>query len=245
MLVKQVGVNFMTESISRYSLKDFVENTSQKDKNEGFFEQETERIIEINLNDNLAWMKKGAMIAYTGKVKFELENMFEHGIKTVFKRFVTGEGGSLVKAKGTGKVYIADGGKKISILNMKNDNIIVNGNSVLAFEPSLKWDIKLMKLSSMMAGGLTNIQINGTGMLAITTAYDPLTLKVTPNTPVFTDPSATIAWSGNLKTSIATDISFKTLIGRGSGDSIQLKFEGNGFVIVQPDSNMPYVASVG
>ena len=96
-----------------------------------------------------------------------------------------------------------------------------------------------------MAGGLTNIQINGTGMLAITTAYDPLTLKVTPNTPVFTDPSATIAWSGNLKTSIATDISFKTLIGRGSGDSIQLKFEGNGFVIVQPDSNMPYVASAG
>ena len=235
----------MTEAISRYSLKDFVENTSQKDKNEGFFEQETERIIEINLNDNLAWMKKGAMIAYTGKVKLELENMFEHGIKTVFKRFVTGEGGSLVKAKGTGKVYIADGGKKISILNMKSDNIIVNGNSVLAFEPSLKWDIKLMKLSSMMAGGLTNIQINGTGMLAITTAYDPLTLKVTPNTPVFTDPSATIAWSGNLKTSIATDISFKTLIGRGSGDSIQLKFEGNGFVIVQPDSNMPYVASAG
>lgn len=233
----------MQEKIERYTLNDFVENTSQKDKNEGFFEQETDRIIEINLNNNLAWTKKGAMIAYTGKVKFELENMFEHGIKTSFKRLFTGEASSLVKAKGTGKVYIADGGKKISIINMKDDQIIVNGSNVLAFEPSLKWDIKLMKLSSMLAGGLTNIQFDGSGMLAIATAYDPLTIKVTPNSPVFTDPSATIAWSGNLKTNIATDISFKTIIGRGSGDSIQMKFEGEGFVIVQPDSNFPYVAA--
>lgn len=226
----------MTETITRYSVEDFVKTTSQQDKNEGFFEQETQRIMEINLSNNLAWIKKGAMVAYTGDVKFTLENLFEHGIKNVVKRFVSGESSALVKAQGTGKVYIADEGKKISILNLNGDSIIVNGSNVLAFEPSLKWDVKLMKLSSMMAGGLTNIEIKGNGMLAITTMYEPLTLKVTPDKPVMTDPSATIAWSANLKTSFKTDISVKTLIGRGSGDSIQMKFEGDGFVVVQPGS---------
>lgn len=226
----------MTAGISRYSVEEFVNTTSQKDKNEGFFEQETPRIMEINLSNNLAWIKKGAMIAYTGDVKFTMEDLFEHGLKTVVKRFVTGESGNLVKAQGTGKVYIADEGKKISILNMQNDSIIVNGSNLLAFEPSLKWDIKLMKLASMMAGGLTNIEVNGTGMLAITTMYEPMSLRVTPNCPVMTDPTATVAWSAGLKTCFKTDISVKTLLGRGSGDSIQMKFEGEGFVIVQPGS---------
>lgn len=226
----------MATGISRYSVEEFVNTTSQKDKNEGFFEQETPRIMEINLSNNLAWIKKGAMIAYTGDVKFTMEDLFEHGLKTVVKRFVTGESGNLVKAQGSGKVYIADEGKKISILNMQNDSIIVNGSNLLAFEPSLKWDIKLMKLASMMAGGLTNIEINGNGMLAITTMYEPMSLKVTPNCPVMTDPTATVAWSAGLKTSFKTDISVKTLLGRGSGDSIQMKFEGEGFVIVQPGS---------
>ena len=227
---------YMSTGITRYSIEEFVNSTSQQDRNEGFFEQETARIMEINLSNNLAWIKKGAMIAYTGEVKFTMEDLFEHGIKTVMKRFVTGEGGNLVKAQGTGKVYIADEGKKISILNLQNDSLFVNGSNVLAFEPSLKWDIKLMKLASMMAGGLTNIEIKGSGMLAITTMYEPMTLRVTQGCPVMTDPSATVAWSSGLKTGFKTDISVKTLLGRGSGDSIQMKFEGDGFVIVQPGS---------
>jgi uncharacterized protein (AIM24 family) len=31
-----------------------------------------------------------------------------------------------------------------------------------------------------------------------------------------------------------TDITLKTLLGRGSGESIQMKFEGDGFVVIQP-----------
>lgn len=221
---------------SRFSIEEFVNSTCQKDLKQGFFEQESARVLEINLTNNRAWIKKGSMIAYQGNVKYTMENLLEHGLKTVVKRFVTGETGNLVKAEGTGKVYIADNGKKISVLNLNNDKIIVNGSNVLAFEPTLKWDIKLMKLAAMMAGGLTNIEFMGCGMLAITTMFEPLTLRVNPDAPVFTDPSATVAWSGDLKTTFKTDISVKTLIGRGSGDSIQMKFEGTGFVIVQPGS---------
>lgn len=30
------------------------------------------------------------------------------------------------------------------------------------------------------------------------------------------------------------DVSMRTFIGRGSGESVQMKFEGEGFVIIQP-----------
>lgn len=92
----------------------------------------------------------------------------------------------------------------------------------------------MRKVAGMMAGGLFNVRCEGTGMIAITTHYEPLTLRVTPGKPVITDPNATVAWSGNLQPEFQTDISLKTFIGRGSGESIQMRFEGDGFVIVQP-----------
>jgi uncharacterized protein (AIM24 family) len=71
-------------------------------------------------------------------------------------------------------------------------------------------------------------------MLALTTHYDPVTLRVTPQQPVFTDPNATVAWSGNLTPEFKTDVSLKTFLGRGSGESLQMVFRGDGFVVIQP-----------
>jgi len=52
--------------------------------------------------------------------------------------------------------------------------------------------------------------------------------------PVITDPNATVAWSGNLTPEFKTDISLKTFFGRGSGESLQMVFRGDGFVVIQP-----------
>jgi len=59
-------------------------------------------------------------------------------------------------------------------------------------------------------------------------------LIVKPGDPVSTDPNATVAWSSNLSPSFKTDISLRTFIGRGSGETFQMLFEGNGFVVIQP-----------
>ncbi|SFB25697.1 MULTISPECIES: AIM24 family protein [unclassified Bacillus (in: firmicutes)] len=220
--------------MNRYSIESFVQQTKQQDKGEGLFELETARMLEINLNGQV-WAKTGAMVSYRGNIKFEREGIFEHGLGKLFKKALTGEGTSLMKANGNGKLYVADQGKKISILNLQNESIFVNGNDLLAFEPSITWDIKLMKrIAGMLAGGLFNVRLEGSGMVAITSHYEPLTLIVTPDSPVFTDPNATVAWSGNLTPEFVTDISLKTLIGRSSGESIQMKFSGEGFVVVQP-----------
>ncbi|MGE6629679.1 AIM24 family protein [Bacillus sp. NPDC077027] len=221
--------------MSRYTITEFIENTQQEDKGEGIFELETTRLLEINLNGTV-WAKVGSMVSYRGKIKFEREGVFEHGVSKMFKKMLSGEGTSLMKASGDGKLYVADQGKKISILHLqKGESIFVNGNDLLAFEPTINWDIKLMKkVSGMLAGGLFNVRLEGPGLVAITSHYEPLTLLVEPGDTVYTDPNATVAWSGTLKTEFVTDVSFKTFIGRGSGESIQMKFSGKGFVVVQP-----------
>ncbi len=220
--------------MSRYSLADFVNKSTQKDQNQGLFELETERLLEVNLNGQL-WTKTGSMVAYLGQIKFEREGIFEQGLGNFFKKALTGEGSKLTKATGAGKLYLADSGKKVTILQLQNESIFVNGNDVLAFEQSLSFEIKMMKkVAAMLSGGLFNVRLEGAGLLAITTHYDPLTLRVTPGQPVFTDPNATIAWSGNLTPEFKTDVSLKTFIGRGSGESMQMMFQGDGFVVVQP-----------
>ena len=226
--------------MSKYTIAEFVKHTSELDTQRGFFELETDRMLEVNLNGHV-WSKMGAMVAYEGTIKFERERMMEHGIGSMFKKAFTGEGTSLMKASGQGKLYLADRGKKIIVLNLQNDDIFVNGNDLLAFEPTIKHEIKLMrKVAGMLAGGLFNVKCSGSGLVAITSHYEPLTLRVTPGKPVYTDPNATIAWSGTLTPSFHTDISFRTIIGRGSGESVQMKFEGSGFVIVQPYEEMYY-----
>ncbi len=220
--------------MSRYTLEEFVSSTSEKDHGQGFFELESSRILEVDL-EGMVWTKMGAMIAYNGNIKFTREGILEHGVGKFLKKTFTGEGVRLTKAEGNGYLYLADHGKKVTILELGGDSIFVNGNDLLAFQDGVKWDIKMMrKITGMMAGGLFNIKLEGNGLIAMTTHYDPLTLKVTPDEPVITDPNATVAWSGNLTPEFKTDISLKTFFGRGSGDSIQMKFQGEGFVVVQP-----------
>lgn len=220
--------------MSKYTIDEFVRQTKQDEQVNDYFELETPRILEVNLKD-LVWTKMGSMISYTGNIKFERERMLEHGVGKMFKKAFTGEGTALMKATGNGRLYLADQGKKITIFDLNNESITVNGNDLLAFEPSIEWDIQMMrKMAGMMSGGLFNVNLRGRGRVAITSHYEPLTLLVRPGEPVITDPNATVAWSGNLTPEFRTDISFRTFLGRGSGESIQMEFTGEGFVIVQP-----------
>ena len=152
--------------MARYTVEEFVQTTGQKDRGEGVFELENARLLEINL-DGQAWTKMGSMVAYVGQVKFTREGMLEHGVGKFLKRAVTGEGARLTKAEGKGRVYLADEGKKISIINLQGQTLYVNGNDLLAFQEGIAWDIKLMrKVAGVMAGGLFNVKLSGAGMIA-------------------------------------------------------------------------------
>ncbi len=226
--------------MTRFSLNEFIESTRQQDRGEGLFELESPRMLEVNLNGSV-WTKMGSMTAYVGSIKFEREGILEKGIGKFLKKAVTGEGARLTKASGQGRMYLADQGKSVQILNLQDEALFVNGNDLLAFEPEIEWDITVMKkLTAIAAGGLFNVRLQGTGMVAIASHFEPLTLMVRPGQPVRTDPNATIAWSGNLTPEFRTDVSLKTFFGRGSGESIQMEFDGEGFVVIQPYEELSF-----
>ncbi len=229
--------------MERYSVEEFVKKTMQSEEANRRFELESPHMLEVNL-DGRVWAKVGAMIAYTGQVKFTREGMMEHGLGKMMKKMLTGEGASLMKMDGKGRVYLADVGKKVQVLDLQNETVYVNGNDLLAFEDGVEWDITMMRrVAGMLSGGLFNIKLSGPGMIAMTTHYEPLTLVVRPGQPVYTDPNATVAWSGSLEPEIRTDMSFRTFLGRGSGESIQLRFEGQGWVVLQPFEEVYFQSS--
>ncbi|HJR73294.1 MAG TPA: AIM24 family protein [Luteimonas sp.] len=217
------------------TLQEFLAASKEKDASPEAFELENPHLLEVRVN-GLVWAKAGAMVARKGNVKFTRQGMMEQGLGNLLKKAVSGEGMQLMKMEGEGRVYLADAGKKITLLRLAGEAIFVNGNDVLAIESGIDNKITMMRrVAGMLSGGLFNVRLSGHGIVAITSHYQPLTLPVNAQTgPVFTDPNATVAWSGGLTPEIVTDISLGTLFGRGSGESVQLKFAGDGWVVVQP-----------
>ena len=69
--------------------------------------------------------------------------------------------------------------------------------------------------------------------MALVSDGEPLRLDVA-EAPTFADPSAAIAWSGGVTTNLKSDMQAKSLIGLGSGESFQIGFSGQGWVLMQP-----------
>ena len=101
-------------------------------------------MLELNL-DGSVWTKMGSMVSYRGNVKFTREGIMDRGVGNLLKKAVSGEGARLTKAEGRGQVYLADAGKKITIIRLQEETISINGSDLLAFEPSVQFDIKMMK----------------------------------------------------------------------------------------------------
>lgn len=216
------------------SIQQFVQDTGDTVQQTGAFEVESERVLQINLAGKVT-IKMGSMIAYRGNITFERSGLFEQGLGTLLKKVVSGEGDMLTHASGQGQLYLGDQGKLVSVLQLQGDAIIVNGESLLAFQSTVQNTVTMMRrVSAIASGGLFNIRLQGQGLIAIATHGEPLTLPVRRGEPVFTDPQATVAWSANLQPEFKTDVQFKTLLGRGSGESFQMRFDGDGFVVVQP-----------
>src|SRR4029453_456792 len=63
---------------------------------------------------------------------------------------------------------------------------------------------------------------------------DPPVLLELDGTQTFADPQAAITWSEGVSTSVKTDVNLKTFMGRGSGETVQMAFSGNGWLLIQP-----------
>lgn len=195
---------------------------------QGRFTLQNSSLLKVRLDGDQVQARLGSMVAHQGDVRFEHKS---GGMGRFLKKALTGEGVRLMTVAGTGDVFLAQDARKIMVLDLDNDRMTVNGDNILAFDSGIEWDIRKVEGAGMFAGGLFNVVLEGSGKVAVTAHGEPVLLDT--STPTAADPAAAIAWSGGVRTSLKSDVSFKSVTGRGSGETFQLGFEGQGWVLVQ------------
>jgi len=204
----------------------------QETQSQEAFALQNSKLLKVSLNEITIQAKLGSMVAYQGDVSFE--HAGSGGMSRLVKKAMTGEGTRLMKITGTGEVFLGVQAQEVHLLKLENDAITVNGANLLAFDAGIDWDIKKVEgAAGFMGGGLFNTSLQGSGWVAVISDGSPVLLN-TGDAPTFADPQAAITWSSSLQTSVKTDIKLKNLIGRGSGESLQMAFSGSGWVLVQP-----------
>jgi len=213
------------------------ENTAQAPTQVGLGLQHAKCVKYVVNGECLA--RQGAMVAYRGNVQFEVKSQ---GVGNFLKRAVTGEGVALMSVRGQGEAWFAAGAQDCFVLELEHgDALSINGRNVLCFDPTLRYEIQMVRGAGMFGGGLFNCVFSGTGRLAISSDGQPVVIPVSPQLPVYVDTDAVVGWSSSLQTGIQKSQSVKSMLRGGSGELFQLALSGQGFVIVQP-SEGPAVA---
>lgn len=173
---------------------------------------------------------KGAMVAYQGSIQFHHEKA--GGLGKLLKKLATAEDLPLMRVSGKGEVFFANDAGYVYLLELTGDGISVNGRNLLAFDATLEWDINRVKGAGMMAGGLFNTTVRGTGTLALCAVGKPVVLDCSQQ-PTYVDVQAAVAWSANLVPQVVSSMNMSSMLRGGSGEAFQYAFHGPGFVVVQ------------
>ncbi|MET8511244.1 AIM24 family protein [Streptomyces sp. NPDC005077] len=185
--------------------------------------------------------RQGSMVAFRGDLQFERKGQ---GLGGMLKRAVTGEGLPLMAVRGQGEAWFAHEAANCFIVEMEQGDVLtINGRNVLCFDATLSYEIKTVKGAGMTGGGIFNSVFSGYGKLGLMCEGHPIVIPVTPHQPVCVDTDAVVGWSSQLTTSLHRSQSFGSMIRGGSGEAVQLRLDGEGFVIVRPSELKPEKAS--
>ncbi|MGW2934765.1 AIM24 family protein [Streptomyces sp. NPDC001156] len=181
--------------------------------------------------------RQGAMVAYRGNLQFERKGQ---GVGGMLKRAVTGEGLPLMSVRGEGEAWFAHEAQNCFIVDIEpGDEFTVNGRNVLCFDATLSYRIQTVKGAGITGGGLFNSVFTGHGRLGLICDGNPLVIPVAPQQPVYVDTDAVVGWTARLHTSLHRSQSIGSMLRGGSGEAVQLKLEGEGFVVVRPSEVTP------
>ena len=194
------------------------------------FALQSSQMLRVGLGPDVLAVK-GSMVAFQGQVQFHHEKA--GGVGKMLKKMVTSEDMPLMRVSGQGEVFFANEAGYVYLIELAGDGISVNGRNLLAFDSALQWDINRVKGAGMMAGGLFNTTVSGTGTAALCTVGKPVVLDCSQQ-PTYVDVQAAVAWSANLTPNVVSSMNMKSMLRGGSGEAFQYAFHGPGFVVVQP-----------
>jgi uncharacterized protein (AIM24 family) len=229
-----------------YSREKFLIDSLEPETGRDRFDIVEKRMVRIEV-DGFVWIKRGTVIAYHGDLKFRRERVLQAEavqttkgpVRSALKREIV----PLAKAEGKGCLYVSDDGAHSQVVRLEGGTVYVASPNLLAFENTLEHEVLMVGGVGVLAGGIFVIKMSGTGLVALGVKGDPLTMRVTPDDPISTDPTAVIAWTGSLWPKLKTDLEMRSLLAHGGGEGIQMLFSGDGYVIVHARSRLEALRS--
>jgi uncharacterized protein (AIM24 family) len=179
--------------------------------------------------------KNGSMVAYEGQMAFKKLSGGGDGLRGMVTRRLTGEQMTVMEVKGRGTCFFADRASDVSLVQLSGEKLHVESSNLLCTDGGLRTGTTFTGLRGASQGnGLFTTTVEGTGQAALTSDGPAVVLRVGGGMPLQVDPGAYIAHQGDLQQHLQSGVTFRTYLGEGSGESFQIRFEGEGLVYVQP-----------
>jgi uncharacterized protein (AIM24 family) len=199
------------------------------------FRLQGSKVLAVTLDGDGVKAKNGSMVAYDGSMAFRKLSGGGEGLRGMVTRRLTGEQMTLMEVKGRGTCYLADRAADITLVPLRGETLHVEAGNLLCADAGLRTGTSFTGLRGASQGnGLFTTTVEGHGQAALMSDGPAVVLRVTPSTPLQVDPGAYVAHTGGLRQHLQTGVTFRTLVGEGSGEAFQIRFEGDGLVYVQP-----------
>ncbi|WP_432058480.1 AIM24 family protein [Streptomyces sp. bgisy022] len=199
------------------------------------FRLQSSKVLAVDMTGDAVKAKNGSMVAYDGEMTFKKLTGGGEGIRGMVTRRLTGEQMTVMEVKGNGTCWFADRAAEITLVGLQGDTLHVESSNLLAADTGLRTGTTFTGLRGASQGnGLFTTTVEGHGQVAVMSDGPAVLLRVSPQYPLTVDPGAYVAHRGNLRQSLQSGVTFRTLLGEGGGEAFQIRFEGDGLVYVQP-----------
>ncbi|GAA1002891.1 AIM24 family protein [Streptomyces thermogriseus] len=192
-------------------------------------------MLAVDMTGDAVRAKNGSMVAYDGQMSFKRLTGGGEGLRGMVTRRLTGEQMTVMEVRGHGTCWFADRASEINLVRLSGDTLYVEAGNLLATEAGLRTGTTFTGLRGASQGhGLFTTTVEGHGQAAILSDGPAVVLRVSPQYPLIVDPGAYVAHQGNVRQTFQSGATFRTLVGEGGGEAVQIRFEGDGLVYVQP-----------
>jgi uncharacterized protein (AIM24 family) len=206
------------------------------------YNQINSKMVEATINHGeQIYARRGAMLAYTGQVRFQPTTTAGQGLGGFVGRMVAGEQVPLMVSEGQGTVLYGHGGMQTKIVQLAGDQLTVEADKLLLYDSSLQagtmflgqnGGLRSIVQGQMTGQGLFTTQLTGHGT-AVLLSHGPVFELQVGGDAVSVDPQAYVGHKGMIDTKLDANVGWRDAVGRGSGEAFQIQCTGPGTVYVQ------------
>ncbi len=183
--------------------------------------------------------RRGAMLGYSGGLTFRPISA-PGGVGGMVGRAMSGESVAMMVAEGQGNAFYGFRGLYVTLVELANETLTVEADRLLAHHANLSTSVEMIgqggvrqAVRGAVSGqGLFTTRVSGVGSVALLSHGGTFEIPVNGET-VGVDPQAYVGHVGALTVDLKASVGIRDVVGRGSGEALQLHVSGHGRVYIQ------------